>query len=200
MGLRSALVGIGAAVAVQAVGLNYGETNLLQPITASPSPSPAAALQASPSPAPIKLNGTLIEATELAKTLFADDSQPCLFLCDSKKVQETEEEKGYATSTLASDCPEFVNKTEWAESFDLESVMLPAGMRLLVFGHSYLWEQFHFIRAAHKILGRQASADYLYGNYKGMGLAICAGHGRNAGMPFCGGTDPGDAAQIFCRC
>jgi len=71
-------------------------------------------------------------------------------------------------------------------------------MHLLVFGHSYLWEQFQFIRAAHKILGRISSADYQapFG-HEGQKDAVCTGHAKQIAMPYCARTDPDDGSVQF---
>ena len=148
-----------------------------------------------------KLGETALDATAtsskmtaaaLAEALFADKSQPCLFMCNYTSVQAA---FNLEASALSEHCPELAHPELSTDEIDLTEVMLPAGVHLLTYGQSYMGEVFHFIRAAHKLMGLQASKEYLTGT-EGMGGCTCAGYdfpGNNQygrGMPVCGRWGP----------
>jgi len=67
-----------------------------------------------------------------------------------------------------------------------------------MFGHSYLWESFHAIRAAHKFLGKITQTKSLCDGDSecvGNNCCICAGGEKLLGEPYCGGT-----SNFNCNC
>jgi len=93
-----------------------------------------------------------------------------------------------------------------AQAFDLNSLILPPNTHLLFYGHSYLWESFHMIRLAHKlVMGPDGLSlikgppSLLCGNddaeCMGHQGCICAGGAKQKGMPYCGG-----ASNFNCDC
>jgi len=54
------------------------------------------------------LTGSILEASALAGALFSDDSQPCLYVCDYKRLAEHQEKGGNKSAVMATECPGYM--------------------------------------------------------------------------------------------
>jgi len=139
---------------------------------------------------------TTIPAKEFAAKLWADTDLYCTYMCDYTKVDSFASDPltsrwAYSIDTA---CPKM--KTEFnAKEFDLDTLMLPAGTHLLMYGQSYLRELFSTIRAAYAIKGGINSTDYLSDSPNDVGTCVCAGGTKQLGQPFCGGAE-----NANCKC
>jgi len=199
---RSALLILFAAVAARAIGLHEYKSRLDTSLL-EPSPTPSSSTE-------------VIRTYEaLATDLFNDTDMPCTYLCDYRSIHEkiprplTDAEQMYiklkpiytSVTSVAASCPAIYAGNKDHSSFDLSTLTLHPGTHLIMYGHSYMWESFHTIRAAHKLLGQitKEGADVCKLNNEctgangcvdctGAGGAICAGGSEPKGEPYCGGT------------